>query len=140
MTTSKAILLVLTLLGATGCSSSHRRRESNQGGIVTKDQEFSLNVPRHKTIKQGGDAQIVVGLDRGPQFKQDVVLELHAQGIRLSPSRITVKASDPAEASILISAGQNAALGDYRVTVKGTPESGRSTTTAFTVSVMSQVD
>ena len=108
-------------------------------GTVSNDKgEFSITVPTSTTVKQGADTTITIALDRGPYFKRDVELEIKAEGIKLTPSSILVKASDKPDLQIQITATREAALGEYRVAVSGTPATGKQASTSFIVKVVAQ--
>jgi uncharacterized membrane protein len=130
------IFTLAALLAACGCSSP--TNVSSAGGIVPINEEFSITVPATGTIKQGGNATINVLLNRGPYFKQDVQLDIKTDGISVTPSAILVKASDQPTVPLQVNVGRDAAIGDYRVAVKGTPETGAPTSTVFIVNVVAQ--
>ena len=127
------IALTLALMAVSGCQSS-----SPRGGGMTKDVGFKIAVPTFSTeIKQGQTHNVTVSLERGAYFKQDVKLQIEAsEGIRVDPTKILVKASEIAEVQLRIAATKDTALGAYHVSVKGTPETGEPTVTAFTVTVI----
>jgi uncharacterized membrane protein len=131
-----AISIVMTLVLATvfGCSSS-----SEKGGSVVKGEGFKIAVPTLDTkLKQGEVQSVTVSLERGDYFKQDVKLQIEAaKGISVEPTSVVIKASDTPDTQLRIAAAQNAALGEYRVSVKGIPKTGESTSTSFTVKVVS---
>lgn len=127
--------MLFTLLSATGCNSTN---VSEQGGIATVDQEFSISVPTPNTIKQGADATVTVVLNRGAYFKRDVLLQVKTDGLNITPASILVKASDKPEVKFQVSAARDAAIGEYRVSVTGTPEAGKPTDTVFIVKVIAQ--
>jgi len=131
-----AIALVMTLVLATvfGCSSS-----SPKGGSVVKGEGFKIAVPTLDVkLKQGETQSVTVSLERGDYFKQDVKLQIEAsKGISVEPTSIVIKASDTPDVQLRIAAAQDAALGEYSVSVKGTPKTGESTSTKFTVKVVS---
>ncbi|HBC86416.1 MAG TPA: hypothetical protein DCZ94_05630 [Lentisphaeria bacterium] len=133
MKTLIAICMMMTLITASGCWSS----TSSQGGIVAADETFSITVPSSSTIKQGEVATVAVTLNRGAAFKQDVQVDIKADGISVTPKYIMVKASEKPEAKVQISVAKDAALGDYIVNVKATPATGKSASTACTVKVVS---
>jgi len=135
MKTPIAIVMLLALLTTAGCQSTN---SSNQGGIAPINEEFSITVPSPNTVKQGGSNTVTVMLNRGAYFKQDVKLVLETKGIGLTPSSLLVKASDKPAVPIEVNVSRDAAIGDYRVTVTGTPEKGASTSTVFIVSVVAQ--
>jgi len=135
MKTRIAIVMMLALLTATGCQSTN---VSDQGGIVPINEEFSITVPAATTVKQGANPIITLTVNRGAYFKQDVKLDINTDGIVVTPSYVLLKASDKPDVQLQIAVARDAAIGDYRVSVKGTPESGAPTSTAFIVKVIAQ--
>ena len=131
-----AIAIVMTLVLATvsGCSSS-----SEKGGSVVKGEGFKIAVPTLDVkLKQGETKNFTVSLERGDYFKQDVKLQIEAsKGISVEPTSVKIKASEKPEVQLQIAAPKDAALGEYPVVVKGTPETGEPTTTEFIVKVIS---
>ena len=106
---------------------------------MTKDVGFKIAAPTFDTaIKQGQTQYVTVSLERGDYFKQDVRLQIEtSKGISVDPASVIVKASDKPDVQLTIAAAPNAALGDYRVSVRGVPETGEPTSTGFTVKVVS---
>ena len=131
MKTLFAMMMLLALITVSGCWNT-----SNQGGSMAVDEEFSITVPSSSTVKQGEETTITVALNRGAYFKQDVQLDLKAEGITVTPKNIMVKASEKPDVRIQIMAAKTAALGDYLISVKGTPTNGQPTATTFTVKVV----
>jgi uncharacterized membrane protein len=131
-----AIAIVMTLVLATvsGCQSSSQR-----GGSVSKGEGFKIVVPTFSTeIKQGEVQNVTISLHRGDYFKQNVMLLINTtKGISLDPTSVLVKANDKPDVQLRIGAARDAALGEYIVSVKGTPETGEPTSTVFTVKVVS---
>jgi len=134
MRTSIRIVLISALTAVVGCQSS-----SPRGGGMTKDVGFKIAAPTFDTaIKQGQTQYVTVSLERGDYFKQDVRLQIEtSKGISVDPASVIVKASDKPDVQLTIAAAPNAALGDYRVSVRGVPETGEPTSTGFTVKVVS---
>ncbi|MGA2071188.1 MAG: hypothetical protein ABSG97_07535 [Sedimentisphaerales bacterium] len=134
MRTAITILMTLVLATMSGCSSS-----SPQGGSVLTDEGFKVAVPTFaKELKQGETQSVTISLERGKYFKQDVKLQIEAsKGISVEPTSIIIKASEIPDVQIRIAAAQNAAIGEYNVSVKGIPKTGESTSTSFTVKVVS---
>jgi uncharacterized membrane protein len=134
----KAIAIVITLALATmsGCNSS-----SPEGGSVLKGEGFRIAVPTLDVKLQQGEVQnVMVSLERGEYFKQDVKLEItlsKGEGISVEPTSVIVKANDKPDVQLSITAAKNAAIGEYHVSVKGIPKTGESTSKAFTVKVVS---
>jgi uncharacterized membrane protein len=133
MKTAISLVLVLTLVTMYGCQSS-----SKQGGGAFKEEGFRIGVPTFtKDVKQGQTANVTVSVERGKYFRQDVKLQIEAsKGISVDPAKVTVKASDKPDVQIRISADKDAAISEYRVSVMGTPETGESTSTEFSVRVV----
>ncbi|HRX86375.1 MAG TPA: hypothetical protein P5572_15245 [Phycisphaerae bacterium] len=120
--------LAVTALG--GCSLSSR------GGGIDHEQSFRLVGPADTTVKQGEMEVVTIKLARGDEFKRDVKLDIRApKGIRVEPNETKVAASQQGEVQLRITADKDAALGDYDVYVKGTPETGQPTSLDFTVNV-----
>lgn len=134
MKTAMTIVLTLVLVAASGCQSS-----SPKGGSVLKGEGFKIAVPTLDTkLKQGETQSVTVSLERGDYFKQDVKLQIEAsKGISVEPTSVVIKASDKPDVQLRIAAAQNAAFGEYSVSVKGIPKTGESTSTTFTVKVVS---
>ncbi len=127
------IMLMLALVPMLGCQSS-----SPRGGGMTKDVGFKISVPTFNTeIKQGQTQNVTISLERGDYFKEDVTLKIETStGIRIDPTMVMIKASENPEVQLRIAAAQNAAFGEYRISVKGIPETGEPTSTTFTVKVV----
>ena len=74
----------------------------------------------------------------GEYFKRDVTLDIKASpGIVVEPTQALVKASDRTSVHLRITAARDAALGEYKVYVTGTPTTGEPAKTEFTVKVVS---
>jgi len=133
MKTAIAIAMTLAVAAGLGCEST-----SPRGGGMAQDEGFKIVVPSSTTeIKQGEVQTVVVSLQRGEFFKRDVTLEIKpSKGISVDPTNALIKASAKPDAQLRITAAKNAALGEYRVYVKGTPETGEPTSVEFTVKVV----
>ena len=80
-----------------------------------------------------------LSLERGDSFKQDVTLEIKlskGEGITFDPAKVLVKAGDKPDVQIQVSAAEDAAVGEYKVSVTGTPTTGEPTATEFNVNVV----
>ena len=132
MKTAIAVVLTLALMAVSGC-----KQQSPQGG-ESKDERFKISVPFFDTnVTQGQVKTATVSLKRGDYFKQDVELQIiPTAGISIEPTKVLVKASDKPEVQLQISAAKDAALGEYRVLVKGTPETGEPISAEFNVKVV----
>ena len=120
------------LAGVLGCEASGPR-----GGGSARDEGFQIVVPALDTvIKQGETQTVTVSLRRGDYFKRDVRLEFKTTaGVKLDPSSVLIKASDTPDAKVRITAAKDAALGEYRIYVKGDPVDGEDTSAEFRVRV-----
>ncbi len=107
---------------------------------MSRDEGFKISVPSFTTeVKQGELQTVTVSLHRGESFKRDVKMEIKAsKGISVDPTHVLVKGSDQPEVQLRITASKDANLGEYRVYVKGTPETGEPTSTEFMVKVVTQ--
>ena len=126
-----ATMMSLALLAFSGCLSS-------QGGGMSGDEGFKIKVPTFDVkAKQGEIQDVTVSLKRGENFKRDVTLEFKpTKGISVKPGEAVVKANEKPDVHLKISAPKDAAIGVYRVYVKGTPQVGQSTTMDFKVNVV----
>jgi len=117
----------------TGCQSAGPR-----GGGVSRDEGFKITVPAFQTdVKQGELQTVSVSIQRGEHFKRDVKLEIKAsKGLGVAPTSITVKASDKPDVQLKVTAAKDAALGEYRIYVMGTPDTGQPTSAEFKVKVV----
>ncbi len=133
MKTALAIVMTSVLAASFGCQST-----SPRGGGVSSDEGFKIVVPSTDTeIKQGEVQTVAVALQRGEFFKRDVKLEIKAtKGISVDPTNAVIKASAKPDVQLRITAAKNAALGEYRVYVRGSPETGEPTSVEFTVKVV----
>jgi len=134
MKTAITIVMALALATLFGCQSN-----SPRGGSALKGEGFKIAVPTLTTeLKQGEVQSVTVSLERGEYFKQDVKLQIKAaKGISVDPTSVVIKAGDKPDVQLRITAAQNAAIGEYHVSVKGIPKTGESTSKAFTVKVVS---
>ncbi len=131
-----AITIVLTLVLAAVSLAT----DSPKGGSVAKGEGFNISVPSFDTkVKQGETQSVTISLQRGESFKQDVKLQIKlskGEGITFDPAKVTVKASDKPDVQIKITAPKDAALGEYTISVTGTPTTGEPTSVEFKVKVI----
>jgi len=134
MKTLITMFMMVALITLTGCWNT----TSNKGGIAPTHEQFSISVPSPMTIKQGITETITISIKRDVDFKQDVQLELKANGISVMPTNILVKSGDKPDVKIQITASSDAAIGNYIVSVKGTPEKGQPTSAGCLVTIIAQ--
>ncbi len=133
MKTAIAIVVTLAVAAVLGCQST-----SPRGGGMAQDEGFQIVVPTSAPeLKQGEVQTVAVSLQRGELFKRDVKLEIKpSKGISVDPTHAVVKASAKPEVQLRITAAKDAAIGEYRVYVKGTPATGEATQVEFVVKVV----
>ena len=133
MKTASAFVTTLALVVVFGCQSAGPR-----GGGVSRDEGFKIAVPTFETaVKQGELQTVAVSIQRGEYFKRDVKLQIKAsKGIAVDPTSVMIKASDKPDLQLKVTASKDAALGDYRVYVTGTPDTGQPTSAEFKVKVV----
>jgi len=133
-------IMILSTLVLVALAAISRGTDSPKGGSVAKDEGFNISVPTFDTkVKQGETQAVTIKIERGESFKQDVKLEIKlskGEGISVDPAKLTVKASDKPEAQIKITVPKDAALGEYKVSVTGTPTTGEPTSVEFKVKVI----
>jgi uncharacterized membrane protein len=131
MKTAMAIVMTLALTVVFGCGSP-------KGGGMSSDEGFRISTPFFTTdIQQGDRKTVTVSVKRDEFFKQNVRLQVSASsGISVTPTDVLVKANDTPEVQLQIAAPKDAALGEYRVRIKGTPETGQPTSTEIKVKVV----
>lgn len=130
--------MVMTLALTAVCGCEWMRQTSPQGGSLFADEGFKIAVPvSDRSVKQGEVQTVTLSLLRGKNFKQDVTLRVNAsKGISVAPTDVSVKASDTPDVQLRVDAAKDAAIGEYRVYVKGTPRTGEPTSVEFTVKVV----
>ncbi|MFA5251005.1 MAG: hypothetical protein WC454_00245 [Phycisphaerae bacterium] len=128
-----AAMVVLTLVLAAVSNG----KDSPKGGSVGKGEGFKIDVPSKTKLRQGETQTVNIKLQRGKSFKQDVTLQIEAaKGISVEPAKVVVKASDGPNTQLMITATEDAAIGEYKVSVTGTPTTGEPTSVDFKVKVI----
>lgn len=104
--------------------------------VGTAENTFRINTPSETDVKQGNTAEMTVGIDRGKNFDQDVVLSFDGapKGVTFSPDRATVKNGEK-NVKINVNAAADAPRGGHKVTVVGTPKTGPATSVQFRIDV-----
>ena len=131
MKTAIAMTVSLFVLVALGC-------ESPRGGGMSGGEGFKIvTPPLATTIKQGETASVTIKLNRGEYFKRDVTLEIKAsKGISVEPTNFLIRGNEKPDLALRITAAKDADLGQYKIFVKGTPETGEATSTEVIVKVV----
>lgn len=113
-------------------------KERMQKMMNTKAGEFTITVPTINPVKQGADLPVNISLQRGSEFKQDVKLDFRSEDIQVTPNVITIKSTDKPNANLKIVIPKDAKVGDHKISVKGTPNTGTPTSSEFIVKVVAQ--
>lgn len=93
---------------------------------VVKSQTFTLSGPILSTsLKQGETKAVSMNIKRDKDFTEDVTLNFSEmpKGVTIEPASPVIKSGDT-EAKIMVKATDDAALGDFTITVKGHPTKG----------------
>jgi hypothetical protein len=101
---------------------------------------FSLSVPS-VDLNQGSTIPVTIGIHRGQNFGQDVSLMFGAlpKGISFTPACPQIKHGD-SDTEILLTALNDAALGDFTISVTGQPASGAEAVGEMKVSIEKHED
>jgi len=109
---------------------------SPRGGGMTSEDSFRVIAPESLVLHQGDAQTVKVSVARGELFKQDVKINLTSTpGVSVDPNNTIIRANAGPDALVKIAVAKDAALGEYRVSVTGTPANGQPTMTDFRVRV-----
>ncbi len=124
-------MMATVAVALVGCASP-------RGGGMSGGEGFAIVTPPLTThVKQGETKEITVSLSRGEYFKRDVTLDIKAsEGISVTPHEATIKASEKTDVHLRIAVPKNAAMGEYKIFLTGTPETGQPTSTEVKVKVV----
>ena len=125
------VAALIAAVALTGCTKS-----SDEGGRAGND-TFRITVPVMASgVKQGEKQTVRVVLERGEGFKQRVKLEVKAPaGVVVDPKETAVQPGDKGDIQLTITVAKDAAIGEHKILVKGTPDKGDPTETEFKVTV-----
>ena len=104
---------------------------------VAKKDSFTLSMPFWTTgLKQGETKAFSIAITREKRFDQDVTLKFDGlpKGITVEPTGNAIKNGET-EAKFVLKAADDAALGDFAVTVTGHPTKGVDVSHGFKFSV-----
>ena len=124
-------LVVAAALMVMGCDKS-----SEKGGGTGND-TFRIAVPGTAAdVNQGEVVTVRLTLERGAAFKQPVKLEAKAPaGVQIELANATVQPGDKGDVQLTITVAKDVALGEHKIGVKGTPDTGEPTQTEFRINV-----
>lgn len=123
MRTLIAGLLVASLVVFAGCTR-------DQSGGNAKVDSFEVKAPPATALKQGESKTVKLTVDRGKEFKQNIKLAADAspKGIKVELVRAELKTGDPGEIEMRLTAEEQAAPGEAKLTLTATPEKGAAKT------------
>lgn len=104
---------------------------------VAKKDSFTLNAPFWTTaLKQGETRAVTIGISRDKRFDQDVTLKINdlPKGMTAEPGSVVIKAGEK-EGKFSLKAADDAALGDFAITMTGHPTKGADSTNRFKFTV-----
>ena len=109
----------MAMASLVGCTTTE---EGGRSGTDT----FTVSVPGlSTTVKQGETEVARVTVNRGQGFKQSLKLEMKATaGLQVTPGNVTLKLGDKGDVQLTITAAADAPLGEHKVAVKATPDTG----------------
>lgn len=93
---------------------------------VARKDTFALSVPFWTAgLKQGEMKSVAIGITRDKRFDQDVTLRFEGlpKGVTVEPTEAVIKRGET-DAKFALKAADDAALGDFAVTVTGHPATG----------------
>jgi len=139
MRTVVVIVMTLALATLSGCLFSSTKSSAQGGGVANQDDGFRIVIPTSDAkVKQGEAQSFAISLQRGDYFKRDVQLEIRpSQGLEVEPKNVLVRASDRPDVQLRIAAAKDAALGEYKVYLTATPDTGKAASIEFAVQVIS---
>jgi len=125
----------LVAAGLLGCNQSERGGKT--GDDTRGSETFRLKAPATSTtIKQGDRQTVKLTIDRGKNFKEDVMLTASAPtGLTVDLDPKSVKASDSEAVSATVTAAKDAPVGDHTIKVTAKPTKGNATDVEFKVNV-----
>lgn len=99
------------------------------------DNTFNLTASS-MSVKQGDTAQGTIGIKRGTNFAQDVTLAFEnvPKGVTIDSPSLAIK-SGGTDAQFKVTAGDEAAPGEFNISVIGHPMSGGNATSQFTLTL-----
>lgn len=131
------VVRVFLLCGLGMLSFSGAGCQSSRGGGVSAGEGFKFNTPPTMTLKQGEVQSVELTVVREERFKRDVTVDIRAtRGLEVTPTRVLLTAAGVPTVNMRIAASRNAAIGEHRVFIEGTPATGEATSTEFVVQVV----
>jgi hypothetical protein len=133
------VVAVVTLVGCGSRDSAGGPGASNPTGkqplIGQADNTFNLTAPS-TTLKQGETKTVEIGIKRGANFQEDVVIKFDEvpKGVTMDPASPVIKHGET-ETKVALKAKADASLGDFTVKVTGHPTKGAVGSTELKITV-----
>jgi uncharacterized membrane protein len=143
MKTTSRSLTVIILAALIGCSQGTpggpgtTKVTANKPVMGQADETFRLSVPvLSSSVQQGETMEATIGIERGTNFQEDVTLKFAdlPAGVTIDPAEPQIKHGDK-ETKVVVKAGDDAAVGDYKIKVLGHPTKGTDAEVDFKVTV-----
>jgi hypothetical protein len=150
MKTLCSSLIVAGLLVLTGCNTSptgggnpggHPTSPTPNKGPTGHAATFKLKgAPETShTLKRNANEDFKIKVDKGQDFKEDLsftaTVDPADKGVTATVEPKTLKASDPPEVKVTVTAQEKVADGAYRVTLQARPAKGEPTQASWDVKV-----
>jgi hypothetical protein len=142
------VLAVGTLVGLLGCNNagtpggagaSNRNKDGKNDNthLSNAENSFTLSPPMTSTtVKQGEKTNVKIGISRGKNFGDDVMLSFSEppKGVTITPAKAEL-AAGAKDATVSVEAAKDAAIGDFTITVTGKPKKGPDAINTFKLTV-----
>jgi len=137
------ILMAAVVLAGTvmlGCNKSKSGGKTSDS--TPSSATFDVKAPAlATTIKQGDKQTVKLTLERGKDFKQAVSFKAEPpSGLKVDLEPTKIKAGDPETFTASVTVGKDAALGEHKVKVTATPDTGNAVSVEFKVTVEKKAD
>ncbi len=140
MKSTFAGLMLVTVAALSGCNQGDSGKvvvNAEKPVLGKTDNSFSISVPAmSSSLQEGAAEEMTVGIERTANFDEDVTLTFSdvPKGVTIEPANPVIKRGDM-DAKITITAGNEAPLGDVKVTVTGTPTNGKDVESELSLSI-----
>jgi hypothetical protein len=103
--------------------------------VADPSSTFTLKVTGEADLKRGERKEVVIAIDRGRDFKEEVTLKFTApRGLKVTPNEVMVPAGEK-EAKVTIESEAGVPAGEMNIEVTGMPPTGSPTTLRVPVEV-----
>jgi hypothetical protein len=129
-------LLVLSLVALIGCDKGTPGGPGAANPSAKTDETFTLSAPGSTTLKQGETKQVVINIKRGKSFQEDVSLKVgdEPKGVSFTHPSSVIKHGET-EAKVMLTAADDASLGDFTIKLIGHPTKGGDATGELKITV-----